>query len=70
MRRRRLSNWDEHEILDDTVETRALVTKAELFAFGILASSEGAEVLHGFGDGLSGLNQATFLYGPKILTLP
>ena len=37
----------DHELLDDTVEGRALVTEA------LLASGESAEVLSGLGDGLA-----------------
>jgi len=37
----------DHEVLDDTVESRAFVTES------LLASSESTEVLSGLGDGLA-----------------
>jgi hypothetical protein len=39
-----------HEVLDDTVEARALVAVAEVVAVLVLAGGEGAEVLDSLGD--------------------
>jgi hypothetical protein len=44
-----------HKVFDDSVEFRALVTKAQLISILVLATGKGTEVLDSFGDSLDNL---------------